>query len=228
MTQIITNLIQTTISIIQDDSHVFIQTNHDSPCVIQVNTNGVHIQIQTGRIISQHSAPTYDSYEDVKPNLTPGLIAPPPNPLPKKPGFNFWPYTKSPKQVRDLPIQTTEFVRIALKWCEENIEKTKRRYTYDLKYNKPKRTRGTYSYASRKITIYVYPSLELRSLCDTLIHEYAHHLHIKTKADQNEYDRLSRMHTYWNNPHEKLSRAYEAKFGVELWEYMKNCLQIKP
>jgi hypothetical protein len=225
MKQIITNRIQTTISVTQGDSNVFIQTNHDSPSVIQVNTNGINIQIQTGVVILQ--PPTYDSYEEVKPKVIPGPIATLPDTQPLKLGLNFWPFKKSPKKVSELPIQTTEFVRVALKWCEENIEKTKRSYTYELKYYKPKRMMGTYSYASRKITVYVYPSLGLKSLCNTLIHEYAHHLHIKTKADQNEYDRLSRMHTYWNNPHEKLSRAYEAKFGAELWEYMNRCFLIK-
>jgi hypothetical protein len=218
MKQIITNRIQTTISITNGDSHVFIQTNHDSPSLIQVNTNGIHIQIQKGAGTSIQ--PTYDSYEEVKPIALPGL-------QPIKPGFTIWPFTKSPKYVSDLPIQTTEFVRLALKWCEENIEKSKRQYTYELKYYKPKKTMGTYGYASRKITVYVYPSLELKSLCETLIHEYTHHLHIKTKADQNEYDRLTQIHGYWNNTHERLSRAYEAKFGPGLWEYMKRVVTVR-
>jgi hypothetical protein len=216
MKQIITNRIQTTISITNGDSHVFIQTNHDSPSLIQVNTNGIHIQIQTGGGTSIQ--PTYDSYEEVKPIALPG-------PQTIKPGFTVWPFIKSPKYVSDLPIQTTEFVRLALKWCEENIEKSKRQYTYELKYYKPKKTMGTYGYASRKITVYVYPSLELKSLCETLIHEYAHHLNLKSKADQNEYDRLTRIHGYWDNAHERLSRAYEKKFVDELWEYMQNKLK---
>lgn len=172
--------------------------------------------------------PTYDSYEEVKPIALPGPVAPPSvspkPPVPPKPfnsGFNFWPFQKSIKLVSDLPIQTTEFVRLALKWCEENIEKTKRKYTYELKYYKPKKTLGTYQFSTRKITVYVYPSLELKSLCSTIIHEYAHHLHLKSQADQNEYDRLERKHGYWDNAHERLSRAYEKKYVDALWEYMK-------
>jgi hypothetical protein len=183
MKQTIASRIQTTISIIQGDQRVIIETNNDSPSLIQVNTNGIHIRIQTGRMIAQPTTPTYDSFEVVKPIALPGPIAPPPvmpNPEFIKPGFNSWPFQKSLTYVSDLPIQTTEFVRLALKWCEENIEKTKRRYTYELKYFKPKKTMGTYGYASRKITVYVYPSLALKSLCETLIHEYAHHLFIKT------------------------------------------------
>ena len=227
MKQIVTYRNQTTISITNGDSHVFIQTNHDSPSLIQVNTNEIHIQIQTGG--NARVNPTYDTYEEVKPIALPGPVTPPPvspkPPVPPKPsttGFNFWPFTKSNKHVSDLPIQTTEFVRLALKWCEENIEKTKRKYTYELKYYKPKKTMGTYQFSTRKITVYVYPSLELKSLCSTLIHEYAHHLHLKSQADQNEYERLTRIHGYYLNPHEKLSRAHEAKFGPGLWEYMKN------
>lgn len=230
MKQTIASRIHTTISIIQGDQRVIIETNNDSPSLIQVNTNGIHIRIQTGRMIAQPTTPTYDSFEVVKPIALPGPIAPPPiipNPEFIKQGFNSWPFQKSLTYVSDLPIQTTEFVRLALKWCEENIEKTKRRYTYELKYFKPKKTMGTYGYASRKITVYVYPTLALKSLCETLIHEYAHHLFIKTKADQNEYDRLTRTHTYWNNPHEKLSRAYEAKYGEALWEYMKRVIAVK-
>jgi hypothetical protein len=230
MKQIITNRIQTTISITNGDSHVFIQTNHDSPSLIQVNTNGIHIQIQAGG--NARVNPTYDTYEEVRPIALPGPVAPTPispkppvPPKPFNPGFNFWPFQKSIKHVSDLPIQTTEFVRLALKWCEEHIEKTKRRYCYELKYYKPKKTMATYQYSTRKITVYVYPSLELKSLCSTLIHEYAHHLHLKSQADQNEYDRLERKHGYWDNAHERLSRAYEKKFVDELWEYMKNKLK---
>jgi hypothetical protein len=227
MKQLITHRNQTTISITTGDNHVFIQTNHDSPSLIQVNTNGIHIQIQTGG--SARVNPTYDTYEEVKPIALPRPVAPSPvspkPPVPPEPsttGFNFWPFKKSIKYVSDLPIQTTEFVRLALKWCEENIEKTKRKYTYELKYYKPKKVMGTYQYSTRKITVYVYPSLELKSLCSTLIHEYAHHLHLKSQADQNEYDRLERKHGYWDNAHERLSRAYEKKYVDALWEYMRN------
>lgn len=231
MKQLITHRNQTTISITTGDNHVFIQTNHDSPSLIQVNTGGIHIQIQTGG--SARVNPTYDSYEEVKPIALPGPVAPPPvspkPPVPPKPfnsGLNFWPFQKSIKYVSDLPIQTTEFVRLALKWCEEHIEKTKRKYTYELKYYKPKKTLGTYQFSTRKITVYVYPSLELKSLCSTIIHEYAHHLHLKSQADQNEYDRLERKHGYWDNAHERLSRAYEKKYVDALWGYMKGLVTV--
>lgn len=231
MKHLITHRNQTTISITTGDNHVFIQTNHDSPSLIQVNTNGIHIQIQTGG--SARVNPTYDTYEEVKPIALPGPVIPPPvSPKPPVPpkhfnsGFNFWPFQKSIKHVSDLPIQTTEFVRLALKWCEENIEKTKRKYTYELKYYKPKKTLGTYQFSTRKITVYVYPSLELKSLCSTLIHEYAHHLHLKSQADQNEYDRLERKQGYWDNAHERLSRAYEKKYVDALWGYMKGVVTV--
>ena len=230
MKQTIASRIQTTISIIQGDQRVIIETNNDSPSLIQVHTNGIHIRIQTGRMIAQPPAPTYDSFEVVKPIALPGPIAPPPiipNPEFIKPGFNSWPFQKSLTYVSDLPIQTTEFVRLALKWCEENIEKTKRRYTYELKYFKPKKTMGTYGYASRKITVYVYPSLALKSLCETIIHEYFHHLNLKNKTDQNEYDRLTRNHGYWNNPHEIKSREAEKIYGPALWDYMKRVIAVK-
>ena len=80
---------------------------------------------------------------------------------------------------------------------------------------------GTYQYASRKITVYVYPTLALKSLCETIIHEYFHHLNLKNKTDQNEYDRLTRNHGYWNNPHEIKSREAEKIYGPALWDYMK-------
>jgi hypothetical protein len=160
MKQIITNRNQTTISITNGDSHVFIQTNHDSPSFIQVNTGGIHIQIQTGG--SARVNPTYDTYEEVKPLTLPRPVTPPPvnpkppvGPKPIKPGFNFWPFKKSITYISDLPIQTTEFVRLALLWCEQNIEKSKRPYTYELKYYKAKKVMGTYQYSTRKITVYV-------------------------------------------------------------------------
>lgn len=230
MKQIIATHIQTTLSIVEGDQRIFIETTNNSSSLIQVHTKNIHIQIQTGQVINKSAISTFDSFHVIKPFALPGHSSPlpiSPNPHKIKPKPNEWFTKTTPTYISDLPIQTTEFVLLALKWCENNIEKTKRSYIFEIKYYKPKKTMGTYQYSSRKITVYVYPSLSLRSLCKTIIHEYAHHLHIKTKADQNEYDRLTRMHTYWNNPYEKLSRAYEEKYGSTLWEYMKEKISGK-
>lgn len=229
MKQVIVRENQTRISIVQGDTQVFIQTDGNSPNIINVNTNGVQIHIQTGG--GRQITPTYDDYEEVSPKPLPGL-KPLPGPKPTEPikpkppvvkpsTFNFWPFTKSPKHVSDLKIPTTEFVRLALKWCETNIEQPKRKYTFEVKYYRSKKVHGTYQYATRKITVYTYPSLTLKSLCETLIHEYSHHLHIRTQADQSEYDRLKRKHGYWSNPHEISARSYEETYGKALYEYMK-------
>lgn len=223
MKQVIVCENQTRISIVQGDTQVFIQTDGNSPNLIQINTNGVQIQIQTGG--ERRIKPTYDDYEDVSPMPLPGPaptepIKPKP-PVVKPSTLNFWPFTKSPKHVSDLKIPTTEFVRMALKWCEEHIEKSNRKYNFEVKYYKAKKVHGTYQYATRKITVYAYPTLTLKSLCETLIHEYSHHLHIRTQADQNEYDRLTRKLGYHNNPHEVSARSYEEAYGKALFEYMK-------
>jgi hypothetical protein len=229
MKQIITTRNQTTISIVQGDNQVFIQTSHDSPSLIQVNTNGIHIQIQTGG--GARVNPGYDTYEELAPMPLPGPFPEPIKPVKPvkpvgpteliKPKFNIWPFTKSAKLVSDLKIPTTEFVRLALKWCETHIEKPKHHYTFEVKYYQAKKVHGTYQFASRKITVYAYPSLKLKSLCETLIHEYSHHLHIRTQADQSEYDRLKRKHGYYQNPHEVSARSYEAAYGKALYDYMK-------
>lgn len=213
---------QTRISIVQGDTQVFIQTDNNAQNSIEVNTNGIHIHIQMGG--GARVNPTYDTYEEVAPLPLPGPVSPihpetPPSPT--KPNFNYLPFGKSANDVSDLPIQTTEFVRQALLWCEKHIKKPPRSYTYELKYYKAKKVHGTYQFATRKITIYVYPSLKLKSLCETIIHEYSHHLFIRTQADQNEYDRLTRKHGYHNNPHEVNARKHEEAYGSALWEYMK-------
>jgi hypothetical protein len=225
MKQVIVSGNQTRISIVQGDTQVFIQTDNHSQNNIVVNTNGIHIQIQTGG--GARVNPTYDTYEEVAPLPLPGPVRPVTPPSPTKPKFNYWPFTKSATYVSDLPIQTTEFVRQALLWCEKHIEKPPRSYKYELKYYKAKKVHGTYQFATRKITVYVYPSLTLKSLCETLIHEYSHHLFIRTQADQNEYDRLKRKHGYLNNPHEVNARRYEDAYGTALWEYMKGALNGK-
>ena len=92
MKQIIASRIQTTISIIQGNQRVIIEANNDSPNLIQVDTNGIHIRIQTGRLIAQPTTPTYDSFELVNPIALPGPIATPPVILNPKPGSGFWPF----------------------------------------------------------------------------------------------------------------------------------------
>jgi hypothetical protein len=222
MKQVIVSGNQTRISIVQGDTRVFIETDNNAQNNILVNTNGIHIHIQTGG--GARINPTYDTYTEVAPLPLPGPVAPP---NPTKPKFNHWPFTTSVNEVSDLSIQTTEFVRLALLWCEKYIEKPPRSYKYELKYYKTKKVHGTYQFATRKITVYVYPSLKLKSLCETIIHEYSHHLCIKTQSDQNEYDRLTRKHGYHNNPHEVNARRYEDAYGDTLWEYMKGVLNGK-
>ena len=227
MTQIITNRNQTTISITQGDNHVFIQTHHDSPSLIQVNANGIHIQIQTGN--SPRQTPVYDTFEELspfpmtplpKPVTAPSMPILPQLPTIKMPFLQQRPFKKSVKSVGDLNMPVTEFVSKALKWCEAHIEKSARIYTFEIRYYKAKKTLGKYELAKRNIVIYVDDTLSLKVLCEVIIHEYAHYLHIKSKADQQAYDQLSRTKGYWQNPHEKLSRAYEARFGSALLAYM--------
>ena len=76
---------------------------------------------------------------------------------------------------------------------------------------------GSYQYYNKRITIFVLRHRSIEELCDTIIHEYVHHLQIRTSKDDIRYNRLTRLKSYWDNDYEVEARSIASK-------YSKKCL----
>lgn len=92
-----------------------------------------------------------------------------------------------------------------LNWCIGNIHLKKvRRVKPTLFISKRTRTNnfGSYQYYNKKITVYILKHNSLEDLCDTIIHEYVHHLQLRTSNDDIRYYKLTKLKSYWNNDYE--------------------------
>lgn len=118
------------------------------------------------------------------------------------------------------PKETKELIHQILNWCIDNIHLNKtRRSKPTLFISKRTKTNylGSYQYYNKRITIFVLRHSLIEELCDTIIHEYVHHLQIRTSNDDIRYNRLTRLKSYWENDYEVEARYIASK-------YSKKCL----
>lgn len=134
-------------------------------------------------------------------------------------GRMFFPKTRI--ILSDLsPKQSNELIHQILNWCIRNIHLNKGRRSKPTLFIS-KRTKTNYSgnnqYYNKRITIFVLRHSSIEELCDTIIHEYVHHLQIRTSNDDIRYNRLTRLKSYWENDYEVEARYIASK-------YSKKCL----
>ena len=118
------------------------------------------------------------------------------------------------------PKQSNDLIHQILNWCIGNIYLKKgRRFKPTLFISKRTKTNnlGSYQYYNKKITVYILRHNSIEELCDTIIHEYVHHLQIRTSNDDIRYNRLTRLKSYWDNDYEVEARSIASK-------YSKKCL----
>lgn len=103
-----------------------------------------------------------------------------------------------------------------LKWCICNIHLNKGRRSKPTMFIS-RRTKtnylGSYQYYNKKITVYILRHNSIEELCDTIIHEYVHHLQIRTSNDDIRYNRLTRLKSYWENDYEVEARDIATKYS---------------
>ena len=135
-------------------------------------------------------------------------------------GRMFFPKTRI--ILSDLsPKQSNELIHQILNWCIRNIHLNKgRRSKPTLFISKRTKTNcfGSYQYYNKRITIFVLRHSSIEELCDTIIHEYVHHLQIRTSNDDIRYNRLTRLKSYWDNDYEVEARSIASK-------YSKKCMK---
>ena len=114
------------------------------------------------------------------------------------------------------PKQSNDLIHQILNWCIGNIYLKKgRRFKPTLFISKRTKTNnlGSYQYYNKKITVYILRHNSIEELCDTIIHEYVHHLQIRTSKDDIRYNRLTRLKSYWDNDYEVEARSIASKYS---------------
>ena len=114
------------------------------------------------------------------------------------------------------PKQSNDLIHQILNWCLGNIYLKKgRRFKPTLFISKRTKTNnlGSYQYYNKKITVYILRHNSIEELCDTIIHEYVHHLQIRTSNDDIRYNRLTRLKSYWDNDYEVEARSIASKYS---------------
>lgn len=125
--------------------------------------------------------------------------------------------TKTRVNLNELsPKQRSLLIHQILDWCKANIHLNKvRRSQPTLFISKRTKTHylGGYEYFNKKITIYILKHISIEELCDTIIHEYVHHLQLRSSRDDIRYNKLTNMKSYWENDFEVEARYIASKYS---------------
>ena len=124
---------------------------------------------------------------------------------------------------RDFQLNTTKinFVKAVLKWGLTNIPNPNKRNktpSLEISYVKSKKHHGIYFSHNNHICIYVNTHTDLKALCDTVLHEYKHHIDMPTTAHKKQYNAYTEELGYYDNPFEKEARAFAL-------QHRENCMR---
>lgn len=110
-----------------------------------------------------------------------------------------------------LNTSKSNFVKAVLSWALKNIPNSNKRNKIPglkVSYSKPKTKHGIYYSNTKTMCIYVNTHATLLELCDTILHEYKHHLDMPTQAHQKQYNIYTETVGYFDNPFEIAAREF--------------------
>ena len=141
----------------------------------------------------------------------------------------------SPEIVEVVPIQRTprkhpvskkdyiDFFKEVLEWCQQNIKLGKDRKIkprIHVSFSRKGNVLGYYQYNIKKIMMYVLKNKTLRANAHVFIHEYVHHLQIRSAKDNVRYNTLTRRKGYIDNDYEREARDLSSYYLYECCEYL--------
>ena len=121
-----------------------------------------------------------------------------------------WNLLGRPKNYQ-LNTSKSNFVKAVLCWAVKNIPNPNKRNKIpglEVSYTKPKIKHGIYYSNTKSMCIYVNTHATLLELCDTILHEYKHHLDMPTQAHQKQYNTYTETVGYFDNPFEIAAREF--------------------
>jgi hypothetical protein len=116
------------------------------------------------------------------------------------------------------------FCRKAVEWCvaELGLPKSKIKPHVKLTYKKKGPHLGCYHAHQKLILVHFNNSYHhtLKDICNTIVHEYVHHLQITTNNISYEYDKETATVGYWKNKYEREAREVAKQKERQLFDYM--------
>ena len=127
---------------------------------------------------------------------------------------------------RKHPVTKKEYIdffKEVLTWCQQNIKLGKDRKIrprIDVGFSQKGNVLGYYQYNIKKIMIYVLKNKTLRANAQVFIHEYVHHLQIRSAKDNVRYNTLTRRKGYIDNDFEREARDLSSYYLNECCKYL--------
>jgi len=121
-----------------------------------------------------------------------------------------------------LPVSKKEYLllfRKVLEWCQSNIRlgsNRKIKPMIQVSFSKKGDILGYYQYTNKLIMIYVLKHDTLLDAVQTFIHEYVHHLQIRSTKDNIRYNSITKRKGYYSNDFEIEARQLSNY-------YLKDC-----
>ena len=132
----------------------------------------------------------------------------------------------TPRPPRKHPVSKKEYIdffKEVLTWCQQNIKLGKDRKIrprIDVSFSQKGNVLGYYQYNIKKIMMYVLKNDTLRGNVQTFIHEYVHHLQIRSAKDNVRYNTLTRRKGYIDNDFEREARNLSSFYLNECCKYL--------
>jgi hypothetical protein len=132
----------------------------------------------------------------------------------------------TPKPARKHPVTKKEYIdffKEVLSWCQHNIKLGKDRKIsprIDISFSQKGNVLGYYQYNIKKIMMYVLKNDSLRGNVQTFIHEYVHHLQIRSTKDNIRYNTLTKRKGYIDNDYEREARDLSSFYLNDCCKYL--------
>ena len=148
-----------------------------------------------------------------------------PYPEPPEPVVNDPSKTEVTKEILVpfiTPVTRKEYLLFfnkVLNWCQQNIKLGSNRKInpiIDVSFSKRGNILGYYQHTNKLIMVYVLKHKTITENIQTFIHEYVHHLQIRSTKDNIRYNSLTKRKGYYSNDYE-----IEARTLSEF--YLKDC-----
>ena len=127
-------------------------------------------------------------------------------------------------KIKDLRISKKKMVETVLQWCETNhsIPKKRGKLSYKINYYNHTKLEGCYCGYTKNITVYITPEKRIIDVVDTLLHEYKHHIDMRTQKEVKQYFKVLDEIGYDDHPFEKAARKFAQKYRDTCFETFKN------
>lgn len=127
-------------------------------------------------------------------------------------------------KIKDLRISKKKMVENVLHWCESNhsLPKNRGKLSYEIRYYNHTKVEGCYCSFDKCIIIYLSPEKSIWEVVDTLLHEYKHHIDMRTQKEVRLYSKQLNEFGYDSHPMEIVARQFAQKYRDTCFETFIN------